>query len=340
MLHLVTLRLLETYFRHRWMYLIPVPILLAAAIVSFVTTKPSYLAHGTLWVERQSLLATLTSVRADGISWITPAEATVDEFDELLHTDSFVRAVIKQTDLETEMSKSLADQATLFEDVRKWVWVQTLGNNVVTVNAAHEQGKLAQQLSTAAIEAYLTWRINNDRQDSLTAQSFFGDLITAYKKDLDKARAELQTYLEAHPDPVRGDRPSTEMLQIDKLQLAIKDAADRVQKAVDNQENSRLALVRAENDVRQKYLVVDQPVLPGDPEVSKKKLIMNMVIFGVVGLMLSVVVLVGATLLDKSLHFQVDVLHGLGLPMLASIPSINTGKSEKPARRAKKPAKS
>jgi capsular polysaccharide biosynthesis protein len=320
MMRLLLLRFLETYFRHRWLYLLPIALMLAGFAAFLVTARPSYPARGTLYVERQTLLASIATNQQDNIGFATPAQVTVDEFRELMQTDAFVRAIIKPTALEANMNQGVSAQDTLFTDLRKWVWATPVGNNIVEINAMHEKAEVAQQLANTAIQVYLDWRINNDQQESLVAQSFFSSLIDQYTGEVDKARANLQAYLEAHPDPVRGERSTLEKMQIDKLQAAIDDTQNRLQKTQEKEENSRLALKQAEHNVRQKYLVIDQPALPDKNDMSRKRLLISGAIFLVVGLLLATIGVVGGTLLDQSFHYPLDVTYGLALPVLALVP--------------------
>ena len=328
-------RFIETFFRHRFLHLVPIPIMLVVFAFSYVTTKTTYNSNGTMWIERQTLLQSMSANPQDNLGYVTPAQATVDEFAELMQTDAFVRAVVKGTSLESEMTKGLVVQASLFANVRKWVWSLTLGNNVISVNATHESAEVAQQLAAATMDAYLTWRINNDKQDSQVAQTYFADLEAQYTKELDTARTALQTYLEAHPDPVRGTRPSTETLMIEKLTAAMTDAHDRLTSARTKVENSTLALTQAENNVRQKYLVIDHPAVADKSDTSKKKMLTNGLIFIVVGVFLSFLGVVGAAVMDATFRFPFDIKNVLGIPSLATIPNVSVagkGKGTKPKR--------
>ena len=91
MFRLISLRLLESYFRHRWLYLLPVLLMTILAAVSFFTAKPKYIARGVLFVQKQSLLARLTSVTGSDITWQTAASITTGELKELLQTEAFIR---------------------------------------------------------------------------------------------------------------------------------------------------------------------------------------------------------------------------------------------------------
>jgi hypothetical protein len=152
---------------------------------------------------------------------------------------------------------------------------------------------LAPIVLLAIIATYQQWRINSDQQESATAQQFFDGLIQKYQDDLTTARNALKTYLDQHPDPARGDRPSIEKMDIERLQGAIDLSLKQLGSALDKDENARLNMSRAESDVKQKYYVIDAPNFPEEPENSK------------------------------------DVRHILNLPVLASIPEPTIERAKK-----------
>jgi len=318
---LVLLRLSESYFRHRWLYLLPIALMVALAVYAFLTATPVYISRSVLYVQKESFLASLTSIREDGFSWVTPAQATVDEYKELLQTDAFVRSVVQQTDREGDMSQGPSIVAETIDWARTAVWVQTLGNNLALVGAADEHPQLTQQLVNATIDTYIQWKIQADQQGSVAAQAFFAGMIDTYQSDLDLARQEMEQYLTEHPLPVRGDRPDTETIEIERLQAAMDLASTRLANALNKEEEARLALAQAESDARQTYLLIDAPRLPTAPESSTKAALMNSLIFVVAGVILSGVGVVGGALLDRSVRFPIDVRHGLALPVLASVPA-------------------
>jgi uncharacterized protein (TIGR02284 family) len=320
MMRLVILRILETYYRHRWLYLLPILVLTAAGIAAVLLAKPNYISRGVLYVQKGSLLATLTSVRQDTITFITPAEQTAEEIMDLLGTDAFVRAVVRQTNLEPEMAEGPRAVRQLMRDVRKAVWATDQGDNQVMVAAAYEDAEIAHQLATATIESYMQWRINADRAESVAAQAFFTDLIASYQADLDEARRELEAFLEAYPEPLRGVRATSERVQLARLESAIELATTRYANALDKEENARLATAQAESDVRQSYVVIDAPVLADEPERSMREMAIHMLVFFGAGVILAGVAIAGGTLLDRSFRFPIDVHHQLELPVLAQVP--------------------
>lgn len=323
MVRLVLLRLLESYFRHRWLYLLPLALMAGLAAYFTATAKPKYLAEGVLYVQNQSLLASLTAVSDNsGSWWVTPAQATTNELGELLQTDSFVRAVIQQTDLEPQMDQGDAAVGELIDQVRQSIWAYPLGDNQLLISATWEKPQVTYQLVHAVIEGYIQWQINAQRAESETAQAFFNDVIATYEDQLTAAREEMKRYLQAFPEPVRGDRPAIEQLELTRLQSAIDLAASRYANALDKEENTRLSLAQIESNARQTYLLIDAPLLPTEPETSLKEMAVSIVAFMAVGVILTLGAIVGSAILDRSLRFPVDVEHRLHLPVLAVVPDV------------------
>lgn len=323
MIRLVLLRLLESYFRHPFLYLLPILLMIGAGGYVFVNTEAVYISKGVLYVQKESLLSTLTSVRDDGFSWVTPADATVDEFKELLETDAFVIAAMEETEWE---STRMPDES--FDDVvdklRDAVWVEALGkNNLVLIGATHDTPQIAQQSVEAVTNTYLQWKINADRQDSVAAQLFLVDLIEEHQAQVEEARAAMRAYLEEHPEPLRGNRPDTEELDISDLQSALDLAESRLNEALKKEENARLATNQAESDVGQTYLVIDPPTLPDKPDLSTAEALTGPITLVVVGTIFSILGVIGAALIDRTFRFPIDVRHGLDLPVLAQVPQVS-----------------
>lgn len=323
MLRVAILRLLESYFRHRWLYLLPIVIALVAGGFYAVSLPAEYYASGKLYVEKTSLLASLTSTTSDGSWWMSPAQLTVDEFNELMATDAFMRSLVKNTKIEQQISdtSSPAQLGDIFTELRKSLKAEVRGDKLVEVSATSNDPELAYQLVTATMDAYVQWKINNDHNESVVAQSFFKDLIEPYKKELETARANLLAYLSAHEQPLGRERPTQEQIEVDRLQKEVERAEERVQSAQQNEESAQLALKKSESIVNQTYLSIDQPEIPQASALSIKKLGRDVAIFAGVGIVLTVLGIVLGALVDRSLRFSLDVEHTLGLRVLAMLPT-------------------
>ncbi len=334
MFRLILLRVLESYFHHRWLYVIPVVLMTVMSGVYLFLKEPAYLAEGVIYVQKESLLAQLTSVRDVGYSYNTPAQDTATELMDLMRTDAFIRAIIQKTNLESKMSENTATVNDTIDGVRKAVWATPLGNNQILVVASYDDPMLSYQLVSATIDNYKQWKINSDRVESQTALTFFEGLLATYKVDLESARQELEDYLQLNPAPVRGDRPELQGMEIARLQSELQQANSRYAKAFDNVESSRLALAQVESNSSQTYILIDSPTIPTEPELSLKTTAIEVGVFVMVGVVLSVIGIGGNALLDRSFRFPVDVHNLVKLSVLASIPDVTS--SRKLTRRQKK----
>lgn len=325
MIRLVLLRLLESYYRHRWLNLVPILLMAVAGVVYLATAEPLFKARGTIFIQKDTLLSSLSSVRDTGFTWTTPAQETVGELNELLNVDAFMRAVIQQTDLEADMSQGPDKIEETLTVAKEAVWAETLGDNLVSVSAAHEDQRITYQLAQSAIDTFIQWKINVNREESVAALNFFADLIDTYRAELDPSRQALTDYLTRHPQPVRGERPAVEAAEIERLQALVDQAEERLKNAESKEEEARLALTQTESNARQSYFVLDAPMVPQSAEVSRISQAITFLGFVVTGVILTFVCVVGGVLIDRTFRFAIDVQHGINLPVLAMVPESPLG---------------
>lgn len=339
MVRLVLLKFFESYFQHRWLYLLPIVAMLAAGSVFIATSPVEYVSRGTLYVEKESLLASLTATPADGSWWVSPAQTTINEINELMATRSFVRSAIQRTSLEAQMSGGPEQVDRTMVAFRQMLSMQPLGDKLVQISATSEDAQLAQQVVNATLEAYLQWKINADYQESVVAQGFFANLIKPYEEELQRTRDELMLFLQDYPDPVRGERPADEVMELQRLQAEVTRAEERVDETLKNEESARLALAKSEAITRQAYTVIDVPEAPTEPEFSLRKLAMDIVVYAGIGFALSFGAIVVGALIDRTFRFPIDARQALSLPVLAVVPDAGPQDRASTSRRGKKSAK-
>lgn len=320
MLRLVLLKFFESYFRHRWLYLLPMVIMSAVGVAFIMTSPVKYTSTATLYVEKQSLLASLTATQTDGSWWLSPAQITINEINELMSTKSFVRSAIQRTSLEAQMGggTELVDQT--ISDFRGLLWLQPLGDKLVQIGANSEDPRLAQEVVNATLDAYVQWKVNTEYQESVVAQNFFANLIKPYQDNLDRTRDDLTIFLEMYPEPIRGERPPEETMELERLQAEVRRAEERVQATLNNEEEARLSQAKSESVTRQTYMMIDMPEPPSEPKLSLRETAQNMIIFFGIGFVVSFGAIVFAALFDRTIRFPVDAYHALSLRVLAMVP--------------------
>jgi capsular polysaccharide biosynthesis protein len=323
MTRIFLLRFFESYFRHRWLYLLPIILSTIAGGVYLYTLEPKYNSHGIIYVNNQSLLSSLAAVPNSNTNWwITPAQATGSEISNLLQSNAFIRAIIQDTDLEQYMSGPQNQVQDVISEVRKSLWVNPVGNNELFLNASFDDPLIAYQIVNSMVSSYVNWQINKEVLDSQVAKNFFDEQINLHALELEEVRQELREYYDSHPVPLRGERPIAEQLEIERLQAEINMVAGRVDSARSKAENANLALQQVESDVRQTYLLLDAPLVPDKPDVSRRKMAMQLAIFSAAGGLLAIIGVAVTTILDRSFRFPLDVQHRLKLPVIAVIPNV------------------
>jgi capsular polysaccharide biosynthesis protein len=150
-------------------------------------------------------------------------------------------------------------------------------------------------------------------------------LLVPYQKRLDDARSALATYVAAHPSAGSdADRPADEQVQIASLTEAVTRADDQLSTARSSLSSAQIANAQTTADVAQRLQVVDNPVKPLAPEPHRKKDALTLLMFIILGALVSSAALVVATLLDRSVRYADEVEAHLEVPVLAMVPS-NSG---------------
>lgn len=316
-----TLRCSEVLFRHLWLNLLPLVLMLAAAVIFLL--QPVYVSRATIYIEDSTLLDTLIQIRIrdqpfNGVDLLTPAQVAAREFEELAQTDAFVFAVIAESDLRDELSGSPREVRQVLRLYRESFTVEAEGDSLVAFHIDAERPELAYQLATGTVNAYRLWKISRDVQDGQIAAAFFAEVITPYQEELNAVRAELRDYLEQYPEPAVGERPVEETIEIKRLQDMVAFAEERLKNVLDKQESARLALAQTERDVDQTYKLIDAPRPPplAEPFWYQAPLAL---VFPALGILITILLVLGRTALDRSVLVRLDVAEELELPVLAEI---------------------
>ena len=315
------LRVVETFFQRPLTYFLPIVIMAIACTAYFVLETPPFISQGIISVQSGTLIENVAGVDTGGFSWVTPAQATSDEFAELLQTDAFIRLIVQQTPLEDQMSQGEEVIEQTITEARDAISVFALGSNQIRLSAEYRNPEVAHKLAEGAVNAFIQWKIDSDQQDSISARVFIENLIPEYEADYNEAIAALEGYLLQHPEPLRGNRPAIEELQIERLQTEIGQSYDRFIGAQESLEQIRLQEVIAEGTTRQTYTIVDYPRVPRNPEVYFEDYITVIAIFVSVGLTLTVMGIVGNSFIDRSMRLPIDARYVTDLEVLAVVPA-------------------
>lgn len=322
MIKLAILRILDSYFRHRWLNLLPIVIMTIVAVTAFFVTEREYMSQGIFVVQSESLLASITSVDNSAYSWNSAAQDVANEINSLIQSDSFVLAVIDETDLREELTAPGLDLKRYLTDMRGQMWAAVLGPTQISVNASDTNPEIARQLAQAVIDKFVQWKINSSHLESAAAIDFLRQKVADYTVQHQQAQDTLRQYLLDHPQPARGDRPDYEIIEINNLSSNVQFAGSRMTEAMNKEEGAQIAYAQVEADIHQTYFLIDAPVTPTRPALSKRQLALKYGLYIVAGGVLSAILVIGGAVLPLSLWFPMDVQNALNLKVLAEVPDM------------------
>ncbi len=332
----VVRRLLETFFRRWWLYLLPLVLFVAMGVLQVSHSSTGYQSVGVVDVSSGTLLSQLTSIRGDTYGYQTPAVSTAKTLSSLLATDNFVETVASQAGVSTALKSGELTALGL----RQSISASANGDNLLAVVATTANPELSSRLVKATIDSFLQYVVAGKVSDSRAAVAFFENQLAVYRGVLDSAKAAQLKYASEHPGGPLAQRPLSEQIEIQSLQSAVDQAQSQYTAAQQKGDEARLATEQATSDVSQQLRIIDEPQVPNAPQPRLKKAVLGVGVFMFVGLIISGGAVVLATVIDRSLRSAEDVQQLLGLPILAVVPEARRAKRSRRAsqRAAAQPA--
>lgn len=313
----VLIRLLETFFRRWWLYLLPVVVIVGFGFVTVSSSNPTYRSAGVITVNSDTLLSNLADVSIDDpFTFETPASVTSRRINDLLGSTGFAVSVAEQAGL----SQSMATGIVLLADVRSQVRAAPVGDSLVSITATTEDPEMSFRLANSAIEAFIALIVENDLSQSLSAAEFYDDLSAGYRESLVEAGQTLDDYVRANPEPVVGDRPVEEQNAIARLEAAESLAQEQFATAVAKAEDARLVAEQTQLDIDQRIGIVDAPEMPLAAEPRLRRMLLSIMLFVAIGTIVLAAMVAIATALDRSVRDRDDIESRFEPPVLGLIP--------------------
>ena len=311
------LRFIDNIFRRPIRYLLPIALL---GFIGYGTasTIDFYRSTGTVAVSETTFLASLTEARGDErFLFNTASEVAANEIQGLLATETFTTDVLNAANDDPEGGPYASET---LDALRNSISLSPTSDIFLQISSRTTTPEASQSLVNAVISSFVQWQIDADIAQSNIAEQFFRDLSASLALDVDAARARLELFLLENPDPVTGDRPTTEVFELSELQAEVDSATARYETALDNQRQAELATIQTETDIRQGFVTVDTANLPVEPESRLTSLLIRIILFGIIGVAISVAVALITTVVDTSVRFPAEIRERLGMDILAVVP--------------------
>lgn len=336
----VALRIIDTFFRRWWIYLIPTVLLVALGVYTTVASPDDYESTALLRASQGSLLSDITEIGDEQPTFTdeSPATITGRQISELLRTDDFVDRIATAAELDAD-ADDVGDRNDIRIEIRDAVAIRAEGENLVFVEATTADPESSRVLAQATIDNFLQYVIDANGTESDTAERFLSDLLGRYDGEFQAAATDIDNYLIANPEPLDPEqaRPTAEQIQIDRLTSTAGSAQERYTRVLRQLEEVQLGREQTVADTRQRLNVVDTPVAPVAPQSGLVSVVLNIGLFTTIGVLLSGVAVVLVALLDRSLRFPSEVRSTLHADVLGIVPAESERRLSKVRKQATAP---
>jgi capsular polysaccharide biosynthesis protein len=291
--------------------------MLGLGLASVINGDEEFTSAGTLSVTNESLLADLTNAsQTGGLSFETPATVRARQINELLGTDQFLRDVATDAGIE-----DLLVQGTIgANQLRSWTSASADGDSIVRVSAVTPNRELSFRLAESTINSFRQWVIDSDVSQSTSTVESLEQRVAEKQAALDAADQAVEDKILEQPEVALEDRSLVDQQIFERLTLNAERARDQLVEAQDALDTANLQTIQASAIVAQRLQVLDEPQVPVAPNGRLKQAALTMIVFFFLGLVLSVVSVVIAATLDRTIRVPNDITSRFGVDVLAVVP--------------------
>ncbi len=297
----VVKRVLEQFFGHKLLVVLPVLVIPLAALVVALQSPPIYQATANIWVER----APYVTSQSNFDQYSQPADVQVKRLNELLQTRTFVNAVVTRSPLPRAAGASEVDLAASVGSMEAIAG----GSHLMVLRASSSVAVVAFAAVSGLIDAYKAQAATETIAQAQLAQTFYADRLQAAQAQLAKSTGELQGYIAEHPvaAPRPGVAAAAPDLALAQLSRRVDlDGAD-VERIRATLEQSQLDGAAAQAGQEIGFQVVDEPLVPTDARRELRKTLFLPALGLVVGIALSGAVLTLLVAADRAIRFPSDL---------------------------------
>jgi capsular polysaccharide biosynthesis protein len=312
------LNILEAFFRRPWLHLIPLILLVALGAARVLSSNDEFRSVGTLSVTNESLLSDLTEAANNtGFGFETPATVTARQINELFATQEFLGNVLAGAELEELVQQN----PRVLSEVQSAVSAVAAGDSIVRVGAVTRDGELSRRLAQATIDSYRAWVIDSYVSQSTSTERSLEQRVEDRTRAVTAANNAVTQLIEQSPNVPIEDRSPADQLEYQRRLDAAGRAQTKLEEAQDQLDTAALQSAEAAAVVDQRVRILDEPSLSLAAEGRMRQAAMTMILFGTVGLLLSIGTVIVAAMLDRTIRVPDDITAQFGLDVLAVVPS-------------------
>jgi uncharacterized protein involved in exopolysaccharide biosynthesis len=313
-------RFLETFFRHKWWFILPPLIItIAAAYITVKTAPIMYQSTAGIWVDRPTYLA----YNDNWNQWASPAQNQTARLTEQLKTQTFVVDVANRTSL-ANMTRSQRGMDQIYQLLAQGLNITPVGTHLVALSFRSENPRVSYEMLKAIVDGFNDSLANDQVNQAGLATEFYSDQLTQAQDDLTKASDDLRRYIQSNPNlsdlqfdstsSVIGDpkaildQASTTDAQLQQLRSQVQNAQTHVNQLQQSLQSAEFQASASVQGQQLGFQILDAPNMPtsGGRDL-KKRIIYPIGAFGG-SLALSALILVLMAISNRSVQSESDLV--------------------------------
>lgn len=322
-------RYLGTFYRGRRLYL-PVLLLLLIATVlgTYYLARTQYEATARIWVDKPALDNVLSPNASSGYL-VSPGQQQADKLTQLLQTDSFVEAMLKNTNLSGRLASN-PDRDRVIKDVRGKLTVTPLGSNTIKVTYAGSDPVLCQQVVQSTLDQFRARDLTARVEQSAIETQFYQKQLQIYEDQVNAAAKRVDDFQRAHPYP---DPSSPQYLELQGLQRELETARALLNTTSTKIEQANAANSLSDTSRQVEFQILDAPTVPNRPAATVARIAEYLALGLVASFALIFCAVAFATWQDTTIRNGDDLQRLTRAPLLDAIPPLQSGQTGGGGRR-------
>ena len=316
-----TERLVDRFFRHWFIYVVPVALFAAIGVYSANQVTSEFSSYAALSASTNPYVAQ-SEIRGTEIGQFeSAASGTARLINEQLRTDAFVDELARRAGLTNALELNVITR----DDIRSRTGADAAGENNLTVSASWGDPDTAVLLVEATIAGYTDYLSGIALADSDEAREFWTERKTDALLAAQTAEDELSDYLEQlRPIPDGQERNTEEVLSIQRLNSSLDRALDAERAAQGAIDEAQFAATQALSETSRQLLLVDAPDDSPNRAPVRRDQIQTFVVFTLIGLIFTFAALVLGTHLDRAVRSPSQLGQAAGGDRVIAIPRVKS----------------
>jgi hypothetical protein len=311
-----SVRLVDQFFRRWFWYVLPVLLLALVGVRAANNVGQQFTSSGTLSASENPLVATPQARGTTIGQYEAPATGIARLINEQMLSDAFVDDVAKRAGLGDALTSGIITP----DIIRQQVGASAQGQNLLAVQASWSDPKTSFLLVDSTITSYLNLIAETVAIDSEEAIQFWTGVKSDAQKDVDAAQNALDTYTRTLPKLAVGEQLSAgQQLDLNRLNSNLDSALTKVSTAQASIDSATLNAEQAKSQAGRQVRVVDPPRQATAPKPETFKKVATLVMFTMIGLLISFAALVVTTMIDRSIRSLSQLRAAANVGSVASV---------------------